>query len=51
MLPPHLTPRVLTTMGLAAWQQFGTKDADPIKAARHWSESLSKAPPAPKPQR
>lgn len=40
ILRPHLTPRVLTTMSLAAWQQFGTKDADPIQAARDWSKSL-----------
>lgn len=43
ILRPHLTPRVLTTMSLAAWHEFGRKDAEPIKAARDWSKSLDKA--------
>ena len=42
ILRPHLTQRMLTTMSLAAWQQFGRKDADPIGAAREWSKSLDK---------
>jgi hypothetical protein len=47
ILRPHLTPRVLTTMCLAAWQQFGKKDIDPINAAREWAASMStKAPPS-----
>lgn len=46
ILRPHLTPRVLTTMSLAAWQQFGTRDADPIQAARDWSKSLDRPKPA-----
>ncbi len=48
---PHLTPRLLTTMSLSAWQQFDTKDADPIEAAREWSKSLDRASPGPKPPR
>ena len=47
ILRPHLTPRLLTTMSLAAWQQFGIKDMDPIEAAREWSKSLDK-PASPK---
>ena len=37
---PHLTARLLGTMGLAAWHQHGRKGEDPIKAAREWSASL-----------
>jgi hypothetical protein len=46
ILRPHLTPRVLTTMSLAAWQKHGRNDADPIATAREHSQSLD-APPAP----
>lgn len=42
ILRPHLTPRILTTMSLAAWHQHGRKDEDPIQAARVWSKSLDK---------
>jgi hypothetical protein len=51
ILRPHLTARVLTTMGLSAWQQFGTKDVDPIKAARDWSKSLDGPAPTSSPKR
>jgi len=42
ILLPHLTPRILTSMSLAAWHQHGRKDEDPIQAAREWSKSLDK---------
>ena len=42
ILRPHLTPRVLATMSLAAWHRHGRKDEDPIQAAREWSKSLDK---------
>jgi hypothetical protein len=42
ILRPHLTPRVLDTMSLAAWHAHGRKDEDPIEAARQWSKSLDK---------
>lgn len=51
ILRPHLTQRVLTTMSLSAWQQFGTKDMDPIQSARDWSQSLDKPKPASSPKR
>jgi hypothetical protein len=40
ILRPHLTDRVLATMSLAAWHQYGRNDNDPIKAAKEWSKSL-----------
>lgn len=46
ILRPHLTPRVLGTMSLAAWNAHGRKDQDPIDAAKALSASLSKLPPA-----
>lgn len=49
VLRPHLTPRVRTTMRLAAWPQFGTREADPIRAVRDGSKSLAKPKPSPKP--
>ena len=48
LLRPHLTARVLTTMGLAAWQKHGRSDGDPIEAARAWSRSLDQPPAGPK---
>jgi hypothetical protein len=42
LLRPHLTPRVLATMSLAAWHAHGTNDEEPIEAARQWSKSLEK---------
>ena len=44
ILRPHLTARVLGTMSLAAWHQHGTRDVDPIKAAREVSTSLGTKP-------
>lgn len=40
ILRPHLTLRVLTTMSIAAWNEFGTKDVDPVKAAKACSAAL-----------
>jgi hypothetical protein len=40
ILRPHLTPRVLTTMSLAAWHEFGANGEDPIKAARALHDAL-----------
>jgi hypothetical protein len=40
ILRPHLTPRLLNSMSLSAWHKHGTKDEDPIKAAKAWSASL-----------
>jgi hypothetical protein len=45
ILRPHLTSRVLASMSLGAWHQFGRKDDDPIKAAKAWSKSLDKQAP------
>jgi hypothetical protein len=39
-LRPHMSSRVLTTVGLAAWNKRGTKDEDPHQAAREWSKSM-----------
>jgi hypothetical protein len=52
ILRPHLTGRPLTSMSLSAWHQHGTKDEDPIQAARDWSRSLDQrqAPQGPKAQ-
>jgi hypothetical protein len=46
ILRPHLTQRVLGTMGLAAWSAHGLRGVDPIEAARAVSKALDKAPPA-----
>jgi hypothetical protein len=42
ILRPHLSLRLLETMGLSAWHRHGTKDEDPIKAAKAWSASLDR---------
>jgi hypothetical protein len=42
ILRPHLSLRLLNTMGLSAWNRHGTKDEDPIKAAKAWSATLDK---------
>ena len=42
ILRPHLSERVLASMSVMAWNQYGTKDVDPIQAARDWSKSLDK---------
>ena len=38
-LRPHMAMRVLTTIGLMAWNQKGTKGLDPQLAALEWSKS------------
>ncbi len=43
ILRPHLSGRILATMSLSAWHEFGTKDADPIKAAKDVSQRLDAA--------
>lgn len=43
LLRPHLTERILTTMGLAAWHEQGRNDNDPIEAARIVSAALDKS--------
>ena len=42
-LRPHTTQRLLGTIGLMAWNQFGKKDVDPAKAAEDWSRSMNEA--------
>jgi hypothetical protein len=42
-LRPHMTMRVLTTIGLMAWNQKGTQGADPALAALDWSKSMDKS--------
>ena len=42
ILRPHLPARVLATMSLSAWHEFGRNDEDPIKAARELSKLLDK---------
>ncbi|MEO6744772.1 MAG: hypothetical protein ABIN08_09855 [Caldimonas sp.] len=39
-LRPHITMRILTTIGLMAWNQKGTKGFDPSLAALEWSQSM-----------
>jgi hypothetical protein len=40
ILRPHLPERVLATMSLSAWHQFGAADEEPIKVARELSKLL-----------
>jgi hypothetical protein len=40
ILRPHLTPRVLSTMSLAAWARHGRRDEDPVEAAKAWSVAM-----------
>ena len=47
ILRPHLTARVLATMSLAAWHQFGVADEDPVKVARELSRLLDQQQAAP----
>ena len=42
ILRPHLTARILTTMSLSAWHEFGRSDEDPIKVARELSKLLDR---------
>lgn len=37
---PHLTEKVLASMSLQAWHEFGTEGEDPIKVARHLADLL-----------
>ena len=48
LLRPHLTARVLTTLGLSAWQRHGRLDTDPIAAAREVSKGMDRQLPAKK---
>ena len=45
ILRPHLTGRPLAAMSLSAWHQQGTKDVDPVEAARAWSSSMDQKKP------
>jgi len=40
ILRPHLSTRLLETLSLTAWTRRGTKDVDPIEAAREASKAL-----------
>ena len=42
ILRPHLTQRVLGTMGLAAWNAYGLRGVDPIETARAVSGDAQK---------
>ena len=42
-LRPHITTRILTTIGLMAWNQKGTEGTDPALAALEWSASMDKS--------
>ena len=42
-LRPHITMRILTTIGLMAWNQKGTKGVDAALAALEWSKSMEKS--------
>ena len=37
---PHMTARVLASICLMAWSQYGIKGTDPHAAAREWSKSM-----------
>jgi hypothetical protein len=39
-LRPHMSARVLASIGLMAWSQYGRKDVDPLEAAQQWSKSM-----------
>lgn len=42
-LRPHVTMRILTTIGLMAWNKKGTQGVDPALAALEWSQSMDKS--------
>ena len=42
-LRPHVSMRVLTTVGLMAWNSKGTKGVDPALAALEWSKSVDRS--------
>ena len=44
ILRPHLTGRVLETLSLGAWHKHGTKNIDPINAAKEESALLDQQP-------
>jgi len=41
-LRPRMSARVLTTIGLMAWNKYGKNDVDPHEAAGAWSRSMDK---------
>lgn len=43
ILRPHLSPRVLASMSIAAWHKYGAAGEDPIEVAREWSAALDYA--------
>lgn len=43
ILRQHLSPRLLSTMSLTAWNLRGTNGQDPIEAAREESKALDAA--------
>ena len=45
ILRPHLTERVLTAISGSAWHTAGTKEADPIEAARTVSKAMDESRP------
>lgn len=45
ILRPHLTQRLLGTIGLMAWNQHGRNDEDPIEVARAAAKELDKQAP------
>ena len=42
-LRPHMTMRILTTIGLMAWNKKGTQGVDPALAALEWSKSMDES--------
>jgi len=45
ILRPHLTERVLTAISGSAWHTAGTKDVEPIEAARAVSKAMDESRP------
>ena len=43
LLRPHLSLRLLDTMSLRAWGEYGTKDVDPVTAAKAESKRHDEA--------
>ena len=41
-LRPHMVARILASICSMAWNQYGTKGADPYMAAREWSKSMGR---------
>lgn len=42
---PHLTGRILAAMSVSAWHRHGTKNVDPIEAARDEAKALDEQNP------